>query len=38
MNILFTCLVSLLFCIIPIFFIVKDFVKSRNSKLNKNSY
>lgn len=37
MNILFTCLVSLLFCIIPIFFIVKDFVKSRNSKLNKNS-
>ena len=37
MNILFTCLVSLLFCIIPIFFIIKDFVKSRNSKLNKNS-
>ena len=37
MNILFTCLVSLLFCIILIFFIIKDFVKSRNSKLNKNS-
>ena len=37
MNILFTCLVSLLFCIIPIFFIIKVFVKSRNSKLNKNS-
>ena len=37
MNILFTCLVSLLFCIIPIFLLVKDFVKSRNSKLNKNS-
>ena len=37
MNILFTFLVSLLFCIIPIFFIIKDFVKSRNSKLNKNS-
>lgn len=37
MNILFTCLVSLLFCIIPIFFIIKGFVKSRNSKLNKNS-
>ena len=37
MNILFTFLVSLLFCIIPIFFIIKGFVKSRNSKLNKNS-
>ena len=37
MNILFTCLVSLLFCIIHIFFIIKVFVKSRNSKLNKNS-
>ena len=37
MNILFTCLVSLLFCKIPIFFIIKVFVKSRNSKLNKNS-
>ena len=37
MNILFTFLVSLLFCIIPIFLLVKDFVKSRNNKLNNNS-
>lgn len=37
MNILFTCLVSLLFCIIPIFSTVREFVKSRNNKLDKNN-
>lgn len=37
MNILFTCLVSLLFCIIPIFSTVRGFVKSRNNELNKNN-
>lgn len=37
MNVLFTCLVSLLFCIIPIFSIIRKFVKSRNNELNKNN-
>lgn len=37
MNILFTYLVSLLFCIIPIFSTVRGFVKSRNNELNKNN-
>ena len=37
MNILFTFLVSLLFCIIPIFSTVREFVKGRNNGLAKNN-
>lgn len=36
MNILFTSLISILFCAMPIFSVVSQFIKNKNSELNKN--
>lgn len=36
MNILFTSLISILFCAMPIFYVVSQFIKNKNSELNKN--